>query len=829
MSNQSTQEERIFEEALKRTSDAERAAFLDGACGNHPELRARLELLLEGHFQAEKFLGDRPVSVRSSADEAIGSFIGRYKLLEKIGEGGFGAVYAAEQKEPVKRRVALKIIKLGMDTRQVVARFEAERQALALMDHPNIARVFDGGATDTGRPYFVMELVRGVPLTKYCDENSLSVRERLALFMLVCHAVQHAHQKGIIHRDLKPSNILITVNDGAAVPKVIDFGVAKATQQELTEKTIFTQFHHFIGTPAYMSPEQAEMTSVDIDTRSDIYALGVLLYELLTGKPPFDGKELLASGLDEMRRIIRELEPFKPSTRLARELVAADVRRRTPGSDKESTSSRRRLQELRGDLDWIVMKCLEKDRNRRYETANGLAMDLERHLNNEPVIARPPSITYRFQKMVHRNKLAFAAVVTVAFALLAGIGATSWQVVRARRAEAQQRLERARAEKRLEATMRFFDEAFNKVSPALADVIGAARPRQQLANAAAAALDELHQGEQPKAASRRVLGQLYLQLAVSHGWFLGNTTGDYEKAEKAIAEAIRLFQSATDEPLDDQLVVNLAGAEMVAGLIAYGLLKFEESIEHHEKSYKWATRLGEQTTNSYFLTQSEIRKGWAKANLNDVRFRMNPSEEIITNTFLPGLELVQKRGVTHLSTNIADLWDLKGGYDSLGMAYYRFGRFQEALPCLREALRCIEAINTRRPHHAQFAGSLAVVRAELGEVLLCLKQPEEGFQLLKDATRQADDLAARDPANPGFAQIQIEVSWRSASGCIAWADDSTVSQTERRSRMERAEAYLSRAQTLLAALKSESLRRYLAADLDPVLKKAAKAKTNLGL
>ena len=264
----------------------------------------------------------------------LGTVIGRYKLLEKIGEGGFGAVYVAEQREPVKRRVALKIIKLGMDTRQVVARFEAERQALALMDHPNIAKVLDAGATETGRPYFVMELVRGIPITQYCDENHLSTDERLKLFILVCQAIQHAHQKGIIHRDIKPSNILVTVNDGVPVPKVIDFGIAKATQGELTDKTIYTQFQQFIGTPAYMSPEQAEMSGLDIDTRSDIYALGVLLYELLVGKTPFDGKELLMSGLDEMRRTIREKEPIRPSTRLSQDLVAADVRLKSSDGSK---------------------------------------------------------------------------------------------------------------------------------------------------------------------------------------------------------------------------------------------------------------------------------------------------------------------------------------------------------------------------------------------------------------------------------------------------------------------------------------------------------------
>src|SRR5262245_29589585 len=387
--------------------------------------------------------------IETPIHENPGTLIGRYKLLEKIGEGGFGAVYVAEQREPVKRRVALKIIKLGMDTRHVVARFEAERQALALMDHPNIAKVLDAGATETGRPYFVMELVRGIPITQYCDENRLSADERLKLFLLVCQAIQHAHQKGIIHRDIKPSNILLTVNDGVPVPKVIDFGIAKATQGVLTDKTIYTQFQQFIGTPAYMSPEQADMTSLDIDTRSDIYALGVLLYELLVGKTPFDGKELLMSGLDEMRRTIREKEPIRPSTRLDSLM-----------GDERTTTAKRRGAEmtkltamLRGDLDWIVMKCLEKDRTRRYETANGLAADVHRFLKQEPVIARPPTVSYRFQKMVRRNKLAFAAASAVTLALIAGLGFSIWSYLREREAhasEAAQRLAAQTAQKEAE-------------------------------------------------------------------------------------------------------------------------------------------------------------------------------------------------------------------------------------------------------------------------------------------------------------------------------------------------------------------------------------------
>jgi WD40 repeat protein/serine/threonine protein kinase len=435
-------EEEIVEACLARPIE-ERAGYLDRVCAGDAALRRRVEELLRSHSLAESFLEEPPVSVgagqTSKSDvplaEKVGDHIGRYKLLQQIGEGGCGVVYMAEQQEPVRRRVALKIIKLGMDTKNVIARFEAERQALAMMDHPNIAKVLEAGATDKGRPYFVMELVRGLKMTDYCDKNNLPTRERLLLFVQVCQAIQHAHQKGIIHRDIKPSNILVTLRDGVPVPKVIDFGIAKATtDQRLTDKTLFTAFEQFIGTPTYMSPEQAEMSELGLDTRSDIYSLGVLLYELLTGQTPFDSDLLLRSGLDEIRRIIREEEPVRPSTRLSTMLAGA-----------LTTTAQRRQAEpaklsglMRGDLDWIVMKCLEKDRARRYETVNGLGMDIQRHLQNEPVVARPPSLAYILQKALRRHKLAFGALSGIAVSLMIGLGLSTWLYL-------QERKERHRA------------------------------------------------------------------------------------------------------------------------------------------------------------------------------------------------------------------------------------------------------------------------------------------------------------------------------------------------------------------------------------------------
>ena len=472
-------EDTVFEAALEIKDPAERRAFLVHVCKDDSKLRTKIEKLLDKYNQAEKFFADckpalkinpgqEPVASTAEtepvADEQIGSWVGPYKLLQKIGEGGCGAVYMAEQQKPVRRRVAVKIIKLGMDTKAVIARFEAERQALALMDHPNIARVLDAAATEAGRPFFVMELVHGIRITDYCDQRQLDTRQRLELFIQVCHAIQHAHQKGIIHRDIKPSNILVTLHDGVLVPKVIDFGIAKATEERLTDKTLFTVYGHFIGTPAYMSPEQADFSELDIDTRSDIYSLGVLLYELLTGRTPFDQSELLESGLDEMRRTLREREPHRPSTRLdilpADELTATATRR-------HSEPPKLRLL-LRGDLDWIVMKCLEKDRRRRYETTNGVAMDVQRYLNNEPIIARPPSRRYRFQKLVRRNRVVFAAATIVALALVIGLGTATGMFfkerqMRHRAVVAEQKAEQERAN---EAELRRQAETREKITKA---------------------------------------------------------------------------------------------------------------------------------------------------------------------------------------------------------------------------------------------------------------------------------------------------------------------------------------------------------------------------
>ena len=474
-------EKALFDAARNVTDPAVRQALLDQTCNGNPALRTRIETLLTVQEPAEEFFtvhelkaeaaeasrtgarsrGDQTddSAAEPSAAEGPNARIGHYRLLQRMGEGGCGVVYLAEQEEPVQRRVALKIIRLGMDTENVIARFEAERQALALMDHPNIAHVLDAGATNLGRPYFVMELVRGVKITDYCNQHRLDLRQRLDLFIQVCHAIQHAHQKGVIHRDIKPSNILVSLHDGVAVPKVIDFGIAKATAGRLADNPAVTAYGQFVGTPAYMSPEQAELGGVDVDTRSDIYSLGALLYELLTDRTPFDNKELLDSGWDEMRRMLQEKEPMRPSNLVAT-YPPAELR---AIAGKRGLEPARMVSLLKGDLDWIVMKAMEKDRSRRYETANGLAMDVTRYLNNEPVMARPPSRRYRLQKLVRRNRAVFVSIAAVAATLVLGLGASTWLMFRER--QAREEAERGRAS---EALLRQQAEARAAISQAAA-------------------------------------------------------------------------------------------------------------------------------------------------------------------------------------------------------------------------------------------------------------------------------------------------------------------------------------------------------------------------
>jgi serine/threonine protein kinase/tetratricopeptide (TPR) repeat protein len=631
----------IFCAARQIGAGAAQDEYLRQACGDDPVLRDRVATLLKADAEDSEFLESPAVCLRTVAgladiSEAPGTTIGPYKLLEQIGSGGMGLVFMAEQQQPLRRLVALKIIKPGMDTRQVIARFEAERQALALMDHPNIARIYDAGATGDspslvdsppggvaphgdpasrsaakrqpsqaakpdvhyGRPYFVMELVRGIPVTDYCDQARRPTRERLQLFITICEAVQHAHQKGIIHRDLKPSNILVTMHDDKAVPKIIDFGVAKATNQRLVEQTLFTNFAQMIGTPTYMSPEQAQMSGLDVDTRSDVYSLGVLLYELLTGATPFDKNRLKKVGYEELRRIIRDEDPPTPSARV----TALDANSQSTIAGQRAVDRRKFTQTLRGDLDWIVMKSLEKDRDRRYESASAFAADVRRYLDDQPVEAGRPSAGYRLRKFTRRNQGPAVAAVAVVGALLAGIAGTTWGMLRADAARkvavAAQRAESQRAEGESHARQEAVREKTNALAAAEAEkqakqaalavldfvekkVIAAARPEGQggglgydvtLRHALAAALPAVHEGftDQPlvEARLRRTFGNSFAYL------------GDPKTAAEQFDAARALYTRHVGPRHPDTLASTngLASSYRDLGRIAEALSLHEETL-----------------------------------------------------------------------------------------------------------------------------------------------------------------------------------------------------------------------------------------------------------
>ena len=639
----------LFEQALGKPPE-ERARFLDRVAETGSSLRARVEALLQAHEERSGFLADAAETV-----EEPGAVIGHYKLLQKIGEGGMGTVWMAEQFEPVRRKVAFKIIKLGMDTKQVVVRFEAERQALALMDHPSIAKVLDAGATGNGRPYFVMELVRGVPITEFCDQAKLGLRERLALFSDVCLAVQHAHQKGIIHRDLKPSNVLVTLHDGTPVPKVIDFGIAKATNAELTQKTLFTEFQQVLGTPEYMSPEQAAMSGLDIDTRADVYSLGVLLYELLTGTKPFDLKTALSRGYEELLRTIREEDPPKPSTRAS-----------TTGADSGTISLARRLAEgqlgrmLRGDLDWIVLRAMDKDRTRRYETANGLALDVRRYLDGEPVVAAPPSRVYRLRKFVTRNKAAVATGMVILLVLLGGILGTSLGMVRAQRETRRADREKRRAEeekavavsarKKSEVVADFLGETLSNVAPGVALGRDTTMLRE-IMDAAAARIEagELKDLPEAELQLRFSIGATYLDLNA------------YEPAERMLEPALALARTL---PRPDPRAVVIARLNL--GTVWGAMAKFEQAEPLLRAALEGAERLS--PSDPALRAQTTQQLGSC----------LRQQGKYVDA--LPTLE----RAVA-LQRILGEGWKLAAVLKDLGMVHLAMGELEQAEPFVREA------------------------------------------------------------------------------------------------------------------------------------------------
>lgn len=633
-----------------------------------------------------------PKSATAHLVERPGDFIGPYQLGEKLGEGGCGVVYRAEQTHPIRRAVALKIIKLGMDTRQVIARFEAERQILALLDHPHIAKVLDAGATEGGRPFFVMELVPGVRITDYCNTARLSTPQRLGLFAQVCRAVQHAHQKGIIHRDLKPSNILVAESEGVPVPKVIDFGIAKATDPAVAAATLLTATQQVPGTPAYMSPEQAGSGALDLDTRSDIYALGVLLYELLTGHLPFERTELLQAGWEQIRRLIVEREPPKPSTRLSL-LTRQDL---TVVAQDHGTEPPRLLHRVRGDLDWIVMKCLEKDRGRRYETASGLAEDLERHLGHQPVNARPPGRGYRFQKYVQRNKATAGFLATLGIVLLAGVIVSGWQALRATRAEREQaRLrERAQAEARTSRqTAQVLRDVLYGVMPAVAKGRDTELLRGVIARAAQNIDDNLK--EQPAVASdlHLTLSEVYVSL------------GDYGRAETAARRALelgRLAGGGEGLPYSDAL------AQLAVVLDRQGRLPAAE------ESYLATLGLRRKLAgNRPALIASSLN------NLGNVLWRRDQ---------LAAAEACYQESLALLRTTRGEAdADVVALIGNLGILAGSQQHYAEAESCFRQVLAAQQKlVGTNHPVIAQTLGNL-------GHALLDQEKFDEAEQVLREA------------------------------------------------------------------------------------------------
>ncbi|MCC6676034.1 MAG: serine/threonine protein kinase [Phycisphaerales bacterium] len=775
----------VFNAAVDLPPD-QRAAYLDRACAGDPALRARAHRLLDAHDAGPEFLGSptadvahihagplgETVTLPASAPgprETPGTRIGPYKLLQQIGEGGFGSVFMADQERPVQRRVALKIIKLGMDTRQVVARFEQERQALAMMDHPNIAKVLDAGATETGRPYFVMELVKGEPVTDYCDRHHLPIADRLALFAQVCYAVQHAHTKGVIHRDIKPSNVLVSTQDGRAFAKVIDFGIAKATQQRLTEKTLFTEHQQLIGTPEYMSPEQAE-GSLDIDTRTDVYSLGVLLYELLTGTTPFDGRKLRSAAFAEMQRIIREDDPPRPSTRLSQHATLADI------------ATRRRVEParlgpmLRGDLDWVVMKALEKDRARRYETPGALAQDLNHFLSGRPVDAAPPSAGYRASKFIRRHRGPVFAASLIAAALLAGTGLAAMgyvSAVKSRNAEVAARLaEQARAaeleqqktvaeaaraaaesqRRRAELVAGFLERVLAAADPTIAGTNRDVTVRAVLGDAAR----QLDQGDlkaEPisEIEARRALAKTFTLL------------GDFDRADALLGRAQAIADATADVP--PTTLADLAG---VWSTLRLEQGRLEESRVQARRALDLLTEaLGPDhpsTINAARgLAMTLLDMGRTEEAIPIIAGAMRAAEPLarehptlFTDVLETSARIASAQG-RHAEAEQASRRALEisraGGDDTavlhelnnLAVALVDQGRFAEAGAEFRQAFELAQRILD--PDHPQ----LARLRSNYCTILAHEGRIDEAEKILRDAAEQA--RAKFGPGNPRLAAI----------------------------------------------------------------------------
>jgi serine/threonine protein kinase/tetratricopeptide (TPR) repeat protein len=808
-------ERTIFEEALQKATPEARSSFLDEACGGDTALRQRVDALLQSHGQAGSFLGmplperlaeqlaagPRAATIDQPASERPGMVIGPYKLLQQIGEGGMGTVFMAEQTQPVQRKVALKILKPGMDSRQVLGRFEAERQALALMDHPNIAKVIDAGTTtgepggaSAGRPYFVMELVKGVPITKYCDDHHLTPKQRLELFVPVCQAVQHAHQKGIIHRDLKPSNVLVAEYDDKPVAKIIDFGVAKATGPKLTERTLFTEFGQIVGTLEYMSPEQAKLNALDIDTRSDIYALGVLLYELLTGTTPFEKKRLHSAALDEVLRIIREEEPPKPSTRLSttEELPSIAANR---GLEPKKLSGL-----IRGDLDWIVMKSLEKDRNRRYETANALAMDVQRYLHDEPVHACPPSAAYRLRKFArkYRTLLRIGAAFVLLLVLAAAV--STWQAMRASLAKQQALEERDRAEASFRMARDAVDRLFMQVSQSPKLKTHAMEQfRKELLQNAKEFYERFIREHFDAPGVRHDLGLAHYRLGEIH-----RELGDFAAAEESLMSSMAILSElANAHPDAAEYRRDLAASYASLGLVYWNSTRWQKA----EATYQQALPIQEKLVaanpdvreNRYALAKTYSALGLVYSNAGADRpetmaMMCQQAQEILSKlveqypnesqyesllaatqmnlglfyigkgwhekaeTALKGAKSIYAKLVEGRPDALPEDWEsLARSQAILGTAYRQRNQTENAEKEQRQALRIFEKLAQDHPGVLEYAYDAGRCHMELGRTADHGRRPEAALEEFAKAIEIMEEAKHKDYRKARFMLLKVRI------------------------------------------------------------------------